>query len=994
MLEYSSGIIRSNMYIKVSSEGRTFKTLLHFAIQAKNSCDILALSIAGVQTTVRATLASIIEGRDIDILDKDEDGEEIIIDTLEPMRGKSYKISVQESGDTTHGFVILRELLNDETIEIKDKKDEEDEEEIPQSFLILAPDGNLQDKIGTFFAEKYSLPNESHYKETYVSLFANKYEDVNIIRNPAIDVWSNIKAVVIRNITESEVLNTVDKALKTGIIKIQKTGTPGYFEPGWDMKDYLAANATIMAESIDQMVPYHDMGQLDPVIATLGRIPLPAQAHAAQAIYNRFKDSHYAFCNGEMGAGKSIISNAVVKMMAKNKPVSVLMTAPATVVPKWVDKEIKPDLPEANYRIINTTEDAIRLRNKVKNGYKPKGIDFTLVSIDRVKLGPLSWAGAAIWRRERKKDDAGRLLALGSYCWHCPDCFSPLLDPDSAEGENSEKIVAGWYVMADSQPGVLRNVSWKQKSPLKKCHVCGAKLWRPATRQAGDKDAKKPRWYISRILKKDLRRYFDLYISDEIHEQKAADSGRGDALGQLVRSAKKVLGLTGTLTNGASTSVKEILWRIAPGELLKRGFDHSTGMIQWASNYGVLEKVVKMPIEDQGVVTRRKSPKLQVRERPGISPRLTVEYLLGSTVFLELPDLGLPLVEKKEEPVFIEMDDEHRAEYTEFHNKLMETCKKRGNWGPFIPATINYADRPDLGGLATFHYFENGYLVQEVIEAPKLGGFTAKERALVEDIQQELSENRGAIIYVSYTDKYGLHKRVRDVLAAHGIESVILPTSINPDKRVAWLQKQQKQGAKVIISNMRLVSTGIDLIPWPTYYFYQLDYNINTVRQAAGRGWRYGQFREVRIKYFITDRSQQVSQLERIMARRGHALLVEAKIDKTELAKYARDAHSTLASDIAECIATSQLAQSWQELAIKDQIGIETVSESEYEDVLRDAMIRLAGETRRLCGIYDTEEDVVVKTWTPGNIQMVIVEKAVKKGRKVLACEGQLALSF
>ena len=66
-------------------------------------------------------LGSIIEGRDIDILDKDEDDEEIIIDTLE-LCDKSYKISVQESGDTTHGFVILRELLNDETIEIKDKK--------------------------------------------------------------------------------------------------------------------------------------------------------------------------------------------------------------------------------------------------------------------------------------------------------------------------------------------------------------------------------------------------------------------------------------------------------------------------------------------------------------------------------------------------------------------------------------------------------------------------------------------------------------------------------------------------------------------------------------------------------------------------------------------------------------------------------------------------------------------------------------------------------
>ena len=54
------------------------------------------------------------------------------------------------------------------------------------------------------------------------------------------------------------------------------------------------------------------------------------------------------------------------------------MTAPATVVPKWIDKEIKPDLPEANYRILNTTEDAIKFRNKVKTGYKPRGLSSLL----------------------------------------------------------------------------------------------------------------------------------------------------------------------------------------------------------------------------------------------------------------------------------------------------------------------------------------------------------------------------------------------------------------------------------------------------------------------------------------------------------------------------------------------------------------------------------------------------------------------------------------
>jgi len=528
---------------------------------------------------------------------------------------------------------------------------------------------------------------------------------------------------------------------------------------------------------------------------------------------------------------------------------------------------------------------------------------------------------------------------------------------------------------------------------LKKCHNCGASLWRPATK-IHDKDAKSNRWYISRILKKDFTKYFDLYVSDEVHEQKAADSGRGDALGQIARSAKKVLGLTGTLTNGASTSIKEILFRIAPYELLKRGFDRSTGTIQWAANYGVLEKITKTSTEDRGVITRRKAPRLQVREKPGISPRLTVEYLLGSTVFLELPDLGLPLVEKKEIPIFVEMDANHKKEYKQFHQSLMNACRQRRNFGPFIPATINYGDRPDLGGIATFNYFHNGNLMQNTISAPKIPGFNAKERKLVELVNQELLENRGVVIYVSYTDKYQIHKRLKGVLSHYGIDAEILPSSVSPSKRVEWLKKKEEQGTKVIISNMRLVSTGIDLLPWPTLIFYQLNYDCNTVRQAAGRSWRVGQYRECRIYYLIMNETQQVSQLERVMSRRGHAMLVEGKIEKSELAKYSRDAHFALASDIANCIASQDLGKSWQELARKDNVGVKMVSEDRYQEVVKKAMLELGRETRKLCGL--PADDVrSTTTWNPDGFKIVVVDrKQIKnKGRKK-PTEGQLMLSL
>lgn len=57
------------------------------------------------------------------------------------------------------------------------------------------------------------------------------------------------------------------------------------------------------------------------------------------------------------------------------------------------------------------------------------------------------------------------------------------------------------------------------------------------------------------------------------------------------------------------------------------------------------------------------------------------------------------------------------------------------------------------------------------------------------------------------------------------------------------------------------------------------------------------------------------------------AALVESKIEKSELAKYSRNAHSALALDIANCIASQDLGKSWLELACKDNVGVKMVSE-------------------------------------------------------------------
>ncbi|WP_084568085.1 helicase-related protein [Brevibacillus panacihumi] len=507
-------------------------------------------------------------------------------------------------------------------------------------------------------------------------------------------------------------------------------------------------------------------------------------------------------------------------------------------------------------------------------------------------------------------------------------------------------------------------VKWERTNRMMQCchEDCSSKLWRPALKSRGE-TRNKPRVNISRVLKK-TKKFFDLLIVDEVHQCKADGSGRGDALHQLVGSAKKNLLLTGTLVNGKSTSIKEILWRTDAKALLSQGFDRHTGMVQWADRYGKLKEVVTLKEVDDGWVTRQKRVPQQPQEEPGIAPQLTAQFLLHKAGFLELPDMGLPLVELKEYPIFIDMDEDHKQAYNRFHNHLQQECKLRsrlgikGAWSKFIPSTINYADVPHLGGFVAFGACR-GDETGTKITAPSFGEnyFHAKERRLVEIVRKELSEDRGVVIYNNYTDSYGLNERTKEVLNHHGIDAVILDEP-KPDKRQERIDELAANNVKVIICNMKLVEVGLDLLPWPTIIYNQLNYDVSTVRQASRRAWRIGQERECRVFYLVYNGTQQMAQFLRIMSARGHAMMVEGRLDKSALAQYSRDSQSALASDLANCFAGSDVADAWTKLAAKDIEGVELVKESDFKTVLQNRMKSMANETRRLCGLPPVDDTV------------------------------------
>jgi hypothetical protein len=48
-------------------------------------------------------------------------------------------------------------------------------------------------------------------------------------------------------------------------------------------------------------------------------------------------------------------------------------------------------------------------------------------------------------------------------------------------------------------------------------------------------------------------------------------------------------------------------------------------------------------------------------------------------------------------------------------------------------------------------------------------------------------------------------------------------------------------GVEVVVCHPKLVETGLDLLAFPTLYFYETGYSLHTLRQASRRSWRIGQ---------------------------------------------------------------------------------------------------------------------------------------------------------
>ena len=483
---------------------------------------------------------------------------------------------------------------------------------------------------------------------------------------------------------------------------------------------------------------------------------------------------------------------------------------------KW-KREVEQTVPKARAAIVASITDLERLR--LSTGPGPL---FAIMSRERAKLS-YRWQAAYI---EKWATSQGRAHPGRGDGGALPGPLLPhLRQPDRGQGR---------CALTAEEMGRKRRT----------CAGCGSALW-----QADPKGPK--RYPLADYIKKRMKGFFELLVTDEVHEYKGRGSAQGIAAGVLADSCGRSLTLTGTLTGGYSSTLFHLLYRFSPA--IRTEFGRSEEG-RWIQRYGFEEHTIGKDddesVED-GRFSRRRRYRKVVRERPGLAPA-ALFHLIGNSVFLRLSDVGSGLPSYEEQILLSSMDSEpdslgytQRGAYGTLYDKLRAALAdalakgSRKLLSTYLQSLLAYPDGCTRGETVFDPESEDVLVQVPPLSEEKL---YPKEKALLDMVAAERLEGRRVLVYATHTGTRDITERMSDILTRHGFRAAVMKAdAVAPDRREAWVEQKVKEGIDVLICHPRLVQTGLDLIDFPTIVWAETDYSVYTMRQASRRSWRIGQ---------------------------------------------------------------------------------------------------------------------------------------------------------
>lgn len=586
-----------------------------------------------------------------------------------------------------------------------------------------------------------------------------------------------------------------------------------------DISDYLTTFVEPIKEKLSNSIEIlYDESKVNPKIYE-GMKPYDGQVSLIQGGVEslKLKGNRHVYVAAEPGSGKTLIGTKINHVYHHEKNIKdycSLIVAPATTLTQW-KKEIKKSLADdVDILIIKNTNDFIRFYDSTR--MKVNKPTYLLVGKETFKLSYKTKHGVNVVKRkvpvEVEKtywtDVEDRTIEVCT----CPDCGLPLKNP-----------------LRKSKTVFFKEKDFKTaKKSNYKCSECGAVLF-----QAVYNKSKKTS-VVDFIKRKNIK--FDSVIIDEAHEGNG-DSIIGLASRDIMRRGKKVILLSGTVTNGYASSIYNVLFGLMPNTLKKKNVSEKDKFIK---TYGTLMATTKDKDSEYHVTSRTQIRDSSYREIEGINPKIFTDFMLSNFITAELDDLKDDIPKPIEEYVAVQPLEE----MVQNERELIESIKKASPFNSsFYDNSVvkHYANNPFNWGEIPFVFKDRS---SKFVQPKNIdNGLLPKEIELIKILQKEKEDGKKSWVYCDfvangkYTEGATLQERLKKILTDHGLKVFVLKSSVGTLQRAETLDKV-KEDYDVFIGFPKLTSVGINLQWCTNYIFYTPSYHVNTVRQAKLRGRR------------------------------------------------------------------------------------------------------------------------------------------------------------
>ena len=629
-----------------------------------------------------------------------------------------------------------------------------------------------------------------------------------------------------------------------------------------------------------------------------------AQKNIIASISRSIKKNGNSIIVGEMGVGKTAMSIGSLYIFEKKKNPFNIVMAPGHLVEKW-KREIENLYPGSVAYIIDNLITLNKIDSKIRDK-KRKYPLFLIISKDTAKI---SYAFQPIPKYDKRK-----------HYFVCPHCGKP-----SHERDRTYSCRNGGYSLSYKHDDLALEYASKNDQNAT-CHNCGAPMWGSACNDnsawvklkngkfinmdtyedlslyINDQNSKiqsiyremteikedgapimvSPRRYpIAKYIKNRYKGLVDTFIADEVHLYSSSQSYQSEAFGDIVKAAKRTIALTGTLLNGYSSSIYHILFRMYPKLFTEKGYTYSS-VNKFADDFGSICTTI--------TTSENTRPKKSKKITPGVSPKIFTDFLLDKSVFVSLSDMNAEMANYKEVPVAIDLTSEEREEY----DKIMKQVKERiennvsGRFDSvfqMIQRTNMYLDQPfdtppivSSEGETLLKYrnlFEDNDLKEDYT--------SAKDEKLFEIAKDKIDRGENVLIYVNYVNSTNCVKRLKKMFELAEIPTSVLTSSVAAKDREQWIDEAVKNGCRILICNPSLVETGLDLLAFTNIIFYQMGYNLFTMRQASRRSLRLNQTNNVTVYFLYFKDTIQESVLSLMASKLQASMAIEGKFSKEGL---------------------------------------------------------------------------------------------------------------